>query len=59
MTFGSLGHVVDAEAGLRFIPIRFLTLSAGYRVFDVRIDLDDDLAKLQLTGPFIGASVRF
>jgi hypothetical protein len=59
MTFGSLGHVVDAEAGLRFIPIRFLTLSAGYRVFDVRIEHDDDFAKLKLTGPFIGASFRF
>jgi hypothetical protein len=59
MTFGSYGHVVDAEAGLRFIPIRFLTLSAGYRVFDVRIEHDDDFAKLKLTGPFIGASFRF
>jgi len=59
MTFGSLGHVVDAEAGVRFVPVRFLTLSAGYRVFDVRVEHDDDFAKLQLTGPFIGASFRF
>jgi hypothetical protein len=59
MTFGSLGHVVDAEAGVRFIPIRFLTLSAGYRVFDARIEHDDDFAKLKLTGPFVGASFRF
>jgi hypothetical protein len=57
--FGGLGHVVDAEAGLRFIPFRFLTLSAGYRVFDVRIEYGDDLAKLKLTGPFVGASIRF
>jgi hypothetical protein len=59
MTFGSLGHVVDAEAGVRFIPIRFFTLSAGYRVFDVRIEHDDDFAKLKLSGPFVGASFRF
>ena len=59
MTFGRYGHIVDAEAGVRFIPIRFLTLSAGYRVFDVRVEHDDDFAKLKLTGPFIGASVRF
>jgi hypothetical protein len=59
MTFGGFGHIVDAEAGVRFIPIRFLTLSAGYRVFDVRVEHDDDFAKLKLTGPFIGASVRF
>jgi hypothetical protein len=36
-----------------------LTLSAGYRVFDVRIEYGDDLAKLKLTGPFVGASIRF
>jgi hypothetical protein len=59
MTFGSLGHVIDAEAGVRFIPIRFFTLSAGYRVFDVRIEHDDDFAKLKLAGPFVGASFRF
>lgn len=59
MTLGSFGHIVDAEAGVRFIPIRFLTLSAGYRVFDVRVEHDDDFAKLKLTGPFIAASVRF
>jgi hypothetical protein len=59
MTFGSVGHVVDAEAGVRFIPVRFLAVSAGYRVFDVRIEHDDDFAKLKLTGPFIGASFRF
>jgi hypothetical protein len=59
MTFGSLGHVVDAEAGVRVVPIRFLTLSAGYRVFDVRIEHDDDFAKLKLTGPFVGVSFRF
>lgn len=57
--FGDLGHVVDAEAGLRFIPIRFLSLSAGYRVFDFRVGKDDNFAKLNLSGPFIGASVRF
>lgn len=59
MTFGDFGHIVDAEAGVRFIPVRFFTLSAGYRVFDVRIEHDDDFAKLKLTGPFIGASFRF
>jgi hypothetical protein len=59
MTFGDFGHVVDAEAGLRFVPFRFLTVSAGYRVFDVRVSNDDDFATLTLTGPFIAASFRF
>jgi hypothetical protein len=59
MTFGDFGHIVDAEVGLRFIPVRFFTVSAGYRVFDLRVSNDDDFAKLKLTGPFIGASLRF
>jgi len=59
MTFGDFGHVVDAEIGLRFIPIRFVTVSAGYRLFDLRVSNDDDFAKLKLTGPFVGASIRF
>ena len=59
MTFGDFGHVVDAEAGLRFIPVRFVAVSAGYRVFDLRVSNDDDFAKLKLTGPFVGASFRF
>ena len=59
MTFGDFGHVVDAEIGLRFIPIRFLTVSGGYRLFDLRVSNDDDFAKLKLTGPFVGASIRF
>ena len=58
--FGDLGHVLDAEAGVRFIPVRFFTVSAGYRIFDMRVGKDDDsFAKLKLTGPFIGASFRF
>ena len=59
MTFGSLGRVVDAEAGVRFVPARFFTLSAGYRLFDVRVEHDDDFARLELTGPFVSASFRF
>lgn len=57
--FGDLGHVVDAEAGVRFIPIRFFSVSAGYRIFDVRVGTDDTFAKVRLSGPFVGASVRF
>jgi hypothetical protein len=59
MSFGDFGHVVDAEAGVRVVPIRFLTISAGYRIFDARVSPGDDFAKLKLTGPFAGASFRF
>ncbi len=56
---GNLGHLVDAEAGIRVIPIRFLSVSAGYRIFDVRVEDDDDFGKFRLSGPFVGASLRF
>lgn len=56
---GDLGYVVDAEAGLRFVPFGLLTLSAGYRIFDVRVGDDDDFGKLKLAGPFVSVSLRF
>jgi hypothetical protein len=56
---GDLGHIVDAEVGVRFVPIRFFSLVAGYRLFDVRADEGGDSAKLRLNGPFVGASLRF
>lgn len=56
---GSLGHVVDAEAGIRIVPLPFLTLSAGYRLFDMKVEHDDDSGKAKVYGPFVGASVRF
>jgi hypothetical protein len=57
--FGNLGYVVDAEAGLRFVPFRWMTLAAGYRFFDVRVGDDDDFGKLRLSGPFVSLSARF
>ena len=57
--FGDLGHIVDAEAGVRVIPLQFLSVSAGYRVLDVRLGKDDNFGRLNLAGPFLGASLRF
>lgn len=56
---GSLGHVLDAEAGIRVNPLPFFTISAGYRLFDVKIEHSDDSVKARLQGPFVGASLRF
>lgn len=56
---GDYGHIVDAEAGIRFIPVSFFTISAGYRMFDLRVGAKDDFAKLRIFGPFVGASLRF
>jgi len=56
---GDLGHIVDAEAGLRFLPVPLFSLSAGYRVLDLRAEDSGDFAKVNLSGPFVGASFRF
>ena len=56
---GDYGHIIDAEAGLRFVPMPLVSLLAGYRVFDVRVGGGDDFAKLVTYGPFVGASLRF
>jgi hypothetical protein len=57
--FGDLGHVVDAEAGVRFLPLPLFTIAAGYRILDVRVGTKDDYAKVRLSGPFVSASFRF
>jgi hypothetical protein len=57
--FGNLGYVIDAEAGLRVVPVRWLTIGAGYRFLDVRVGDDDDFGKLRLSGPFVSVSARF
>jgi hypothetical protein len=59
MTTGSLGYFIDAEAGIRIVPVRFFTIAAGYRFLELRVDDDDDFGKAQISGPFVGVSVRF
>jgi len=56
---GSYGHFFDAEAGVKVIPWRYFTLTAGYRVVSVAADLDDDSADFTLDGFFVGGSLRF
>lgn len=56
---GSLGYIVDAEAGIRIVPLPFLTIAGGYRLFDLKIEHDDDRGRAKLYGPFVGVSVRF
>jgi len=56
---GSYGHMFDAQAGVKFIPIDYVTVSAGYRLFNIDVEVQDNEADLMLAGPFISASVRF
>jgi hypothetical protein len=56
---GSLGYIVDAEAGIRIVPVPFLTIAGGYRYFDLKIEYDNDSGQAKLYGPFVGVSARF
>jgi hypothetical protein len=56
---GSYGYMVDAEAGIKLIPVKFLSVIVGYRIFDMRAKNNPDFAKLRFYGPFAGATLRF
>jgi len=59
MTAGSYGYIYDAEVGVKLIPVKFLSIIGGYRIFDIKAKHSDDYAKLRLHGPFVGATLRF
>src|SRR5947209_753526 len=59
LTLGDRGHVVDAEAGVRVNLTRFFAIIGGYRLFEVRGEEDSSFARLRLSGPFVGATLRF
>ena len=56
---GSRGRFLDGEVGLRLTPLRFLTIVGGYRVIDLRLEDEPDLAELKDKGPFFGFNLRF
>jgi hypothetical protein len=59
MYAGSYGYVYEAEAGVKLIPIKILTLLAGYRILEVKGEAEHNHAKARLYGPFVGVTVRF
>jgi len=59
LSAGSYGHFIDAEVGVKLIPIRFVCFTGGYRVINMRADYDPDFAEIEFKGPFVGGSVRF
>ncbi|WKZ31990.1 MAG: hypothetical protein QY316_08655 [Thermodesulfobacteriota bacterium] len=49
-----------AKGGLKFIPIRNFSISAGYRYDEVKAEGDnDDFIKVSINGPVVAASLRF
>ena len=56
---GNYGHMIDAEGGIKITPLPHFSLMGGYRVFDLKVEINDDRGDLQLTGPFAGGQLRF
>lgn len=59
MGAGDYGHFIRSEAGVRFRPIRFVQLSAGYKTFNLRVAESQDFTRLHLRGPFVGGGFRW
>jgi hypothetical protein len=56
---GNLGYFVDGEAGVKYVPLPFVSIVAGYRIFDIKVESGANSARFQLRGPFAGLTVRF
>ncbi len=56
---GKYGYFLDGKAGIKIIPIKNLSILSGYRIFDIKAENAPDFAKLRISGPFIGATLRF
>jgi hypothetical protein len=62
MYAGSYGHTFDAEFGAKYtfdLGAVKPSLLAGYRVFKLKGEYEDDYADLKLDGLYVGASVGF
>lgn len=53
------GYMWEAEAGVKYIPFPNFTVSGGYRIFDLEARDDPDYARVKMSGPFVGLSLRF
>jgi hypothetical protein len=53
------GHFFDAEIGIKFIPLKNLSLIAGYRVIDIELEDDESYGEMDIRGPFFGLTCRF
>jgi hypothetical protein len=56
---GQYGTLWEVEAGVKFIPFKYLSVSGGYRLVNIEARNDPDYAKVRLGGPYLGLSLRF
>lgn len=56
---GDYGYFFDAEVGIKFMPIKYFTILGGYRLINIKAEHDQDFADIKLSGPFMGATLKF
>lgn len=54
---GSKGHLVDGEAGVRLRLLGSLTVLAGWRSFDLKVEDEPDFGKFKNSGGFVGLAL--
>lgn len=59
MSAGKYGYFFDTEAGVKFSPCKYTSVSGGYRVVSLKAKDSPDYAKMELKGPFVSAAIRF
>lgn len=61
MSAGDFGHLVDAELGLKYSPIKHISVAGGYRWVDFKGQDDDanDRVVLNLQGPYVNVNAQF
>jgi hypothetical protein len=59
LPLGKYGHTLNVEGGVKIIPIKNVSVFGGYRYSDIKYEDDPDFLKLRLSGPFVGATLRF
>ena len=56
---GDYGYFFDAEAGVKIVPFKNFSIVGGFRIIDIKAEDAPDFVKVEITGPFLGATLRF
>jgi hypothetical protein len=59
MSAGKYGYFIDAETGVRWVPVKYVSVSGGYRMVSLKAEDKPDYVKMELKGVFAGCSIRF
>ena len=50
---------MEAEAGIKLIPIKILSVLGGYRILEFKGKVEEAHLRTRIYGPFVGMTVRF